>query len=141
MKGGEGRNSHRHWVMTLAAWDGLLVSGSLDRTLRVWDLRTMNFGGKGGGNGGDGGDGGGGGNGGEGEKGDDGGEGDEGGEGGESGGLNAQCLHVFTGHTDGVWSCAWMGDTGVLCSGSSDFTIRLWDWELRACLRVLVGHR
>ena len=32
------------------------------------------------------------------------------------------------------------GTRGVLASGSADYTIKLWDWELGNCLQTLYGH-
>ena len=53
-------------------------------------------------------------------------------------------------HTNRVWSVAFQpatpqqslvrGARGVLASGSADYTIKLWDWELGNCLQTLYGH-
>ncbi|HEY9674538.1 MAG TPA: NB-ARC domain-containing protein [Waterburya sp.] len=53
-------------------------------------------------------------------------------------------------HTNRVWSVAFQPATpqqslvsrarGVLASGSADYTIKLWDWELGNCLQTLYGH-
>lgn len=45
---------------------------------------------------------------------------------------------TFTGHTGPVWALA-IGD-GLLMSGSSDSTIKVWDLTTSKCKRTLSGH-
>ena len=47
---------------------------------------------------------------------------------------------VLRGHTDRVHSVAWSPDGRILASGSDDQTIRLWDPDTHTTLRVLRGH-
>ena len=50
------------------------------------------------------------------------------------------CLRALEGHTGAVWSVAWRGDGRRALSGSDDQTVRVWDVETGACLRALEGH-
>src|SRR5262249_23059443 len=48
----------------------------------------------------------------------------------------------MTGHSRGVNCLAWLPRKGpsLLCSGSADHTLRLWDTSTGECLRTLRGH-
>jgi WD40 repeat protein len=50
------------------------------------------------------------------------------------------CLRVLEGHTDRVYSVSVSPDGTRAVSGSRDHTVRVWDLETRACLRALEGH-
>ena len=61
-----------------------------------------------------------------------------------------QCLHIFEGHSRYVFSVAvspvslrlqGIENQALIASGSDDQTIRLWNVDTGACLRVLEGHR
>ena len=50
------------------------------------------------------------------------------------------CVGTLTGHTDNVFAACLAGP-GVLATGSSDDTVRLWDVATRACLATIrTGH-
>ncbi|ROI47932.1 WD repeat-containing protein 17 [Anabarilius grahami] len=52
-----------------------------------------------------------------------------------------QPLKVFTGHTAKVFHVRWSPlREGILCSGSDDGTVRIWDYTQDACINVLSGH-
>ncbi len=50
------------------------------------------------------------------------------------------CLRVLEGHSDSVWSVCLSADGRRAVSGSADKTLRLWDMKTGRCLRVLEGH-
>lgn len=52
----------------------------------------------------------------------------------------AVSVKSLTGHSDTVWAVAIAPDSQTLVSGSFDKTIRLWDRETGAVLRILSGH-
>ncbi|XP_060147598.1 WD repeat-containing protein 17 isoform X8 [Globicephala melas] len=52
-----------------------------------------------------------------------------------------QPLKVFSGHTEKVFHVRWSPlREGVLCSGSDDGSVRIWDYTKDACINVLRGH-
>ncbi|XP_061439643.1 WD repeat-containing protein 17 isoform X6 [Rhineura floridana] len=52
-----------------------------------------------------------------------------------------QPLKVFSGHTAKVFHVRWSPlREGILCSGSDDGTVRIWDYTQDACINVLNGH-
>ncbi|XP_013855536.1 WD repeat-containing protein 17 [Austrofundulus limnaeus] len=52
-----------------------------------------------------------------------------------------QPLKVFTGHLAKVFHVRWSPlREGILCSGSDDGTVRIWDYTQDACINVLSGH-
>ncbi|XP_051992804.1 LOW QUALITY PROTEIN: WD repeat-containing protein 17-like [Xyrauchen texanus] len=52
-----------------------------------------------------------------------------------------QPLKVFTGHTAKVFHVRWSPlREGILCSGSDDGTVHIWDYTQDACINVLSGH-
>jgi GTPase SAR1 family protein len=53
---------------------------------------------------------------------------------------SGRCLRVFEGHSASVSSVAFSGDSRLALSGSDDNTARLWDVESGRCLRVFEGH-
>ena len=53
---------------------------------------------------------------------------------------SGQCLHTFNGHTDGVTVVAITPDGKRALSGSSDSTLRLWDLEGQGSLHTFKGH-
>ncbi|MEO1444714.1 MAG: NB-ARC domain-containing protein, partial [Cyanobacteria bacterium J06635_11] len=54
-------------------------------------------------------------------------------------GKTQQCLRVFSGHSNWVWSVAFSPDGQYLTSGSEDRTMRLWSSRSGQCLRTLQG--
>ncbi|XP_066878660.1 WD repeat-containing protein 17 isoform X6 [Kogia breviceps] len=52
-----------------------------------------------------------------------------------------QPLKVFSGHTEKVFHVRWSPlREGILCSGSDDGSVRIWDYTQDACISVLRGH-
>lgn len=51
-----------------------------------------------------------------------------------------QCIRLFQGHTNQVWSVILSADGKRALSGSWDNTARLWEVKTGRCLRVLQGH-
>jgi predicted Zn finger-like uncharacterized protein len=51
-----------------------------------------------------------------------------------------QCLRTFEGHADVVTSVALSTDTWYALSGSSDRTLKLWETATGRCLRTFTGH-
>ena len=54
---------------------------------------------------------------------------------------SGQCLRTLEGHSDWVWSVSVTPDGRRAVSGSGDTMLRVWDLESGACLRTLEGHR
>jgi WD40 repeat protein len=52
----------------------------------------------------------------------------------------SRCLKVMQGHTYSVLSVALSGDGRRAVSGSDDKTVRVWDVETSRCLKVMEGH-
>ncbi|MGB8702238.1 MAG: hypothetical protein WCD18_22710, partial [Thermosynechococcaceae cyanobacterium] len=52
-----------------------------------------------------------------------------------------ECAHTLLGHSDWVWAVAFSPDSRTLASASDDRTIRLWSVKTGACLQVLSGHQ
>ncbi len=52
---------------------------------------------------------------------------------------NGELIQILQGHQDSVRSVAF-SYTGLLASGSQDFTIKLWNTATGDCLRTLIGH-
>jgi len=53
---------------------------------------------------------------------------------------SGRCLRVLEGHTNEIWSVAWSADGRRALSDSFDRTVRVWDVESGRCLRILKGH-
>ncbi|XP_028336962.1 WD repeat-containing protein 17 isoform X1 [Physeter macrocephalus] len=52
-----------------------------------------------------------------------------------------QPLKVFSGHTEKVFHVRWSPlREGILCSGSDDGSVRIWDYTQDACISILRGH-
>lgn len=51
-----------------------------------------------------------------------------------------RCVQTMTGHTDVVWSVAVSADGRVALSGGRDRTVRVWDVVSGECLRTLTEH-
>ena len=49
-------------------------------------------------------------------------------------------LASLRGHVSAVYQIAWSADSRLLCSGSSDSTLKVWDIKTRALLTDLPGH-
>ncbi|MBO0792395.1 MAG: NACHT domain-containing protein, partial [Ktedonobacteraceae bacterium] len=54
--------------------------------------------------------------------------------------ASGACLHTLTGHSGRVRALAFNPDDTLLASGSTDNTICLWDMRLQRCLHTLLGH-
>ncbi|NTW70230.1 MAG: hypothetical protein HGB23_10375, partial [Chlorobiaceae bacterium] len=50
------------------------------------------------------------------------------------------CIRTFTGHSGGVFSCAFSHDNNFILSGSYDNTLKVWDAKTGNCIRTLSGH-
>lgn len=53
---------------------------------------------------------------------------------------NGQCLATLEGHSGPVNACDWSPDCERLLSGSSDNTLKIWDTKSAQCLQTLIGH-
>jgi WD40 repeat protein len=51
--------------------------------------------------------------------------------------VNYNCKGTFTGHSGPVWGLA-VTDDGLLVSGSSDTTIKIWDVANLKCKQVII---
>lgn len=49
-------------------------------------------------------------------------------------------LASLRGHVNRVYQIAWSADSRLLCSGSSDSTLKVWNVEGRKLLEDLPGH-
>lgn len=49
-------------------------------------------------------------------------------------------LTTFRGHVNRVYQVAWSADSRLLCSGSSDSTLKVWDIRQKKLLVDLPGH-
>ena len=54
--------------------------------------------------------------------------------------ASGECLRTLTGHRGEVMAVAVLGDGRQALSGSADQTVKLWDLETGQCLRTLTGH-
>ncbi|MCU0546208.1 MAG: NB-ARC domain-containing protein [Oscillatoriaceae cyanobacterium Prado104] len=54
--------------------------------------------------------------------------------------ATGDCITVLDGHTNRVYSVAFSPDGNTLASASTDRTIKLWDWATEACLKTFIGH-
>jgi WD40 repeat protein len=54
--------------------------------------------------------------------------------------ATGQCLAMFEGHSNIVWSVAFSPDGKLVASGSADQTIRLWEVGSGQSLKILKGH-
>jgi WD40 repeat protein/transcriptional regulator with XRE-family HTH domain len=54
---------------------------------------------------------------------------------------SGQCLHVLSGHTNGVYSVCFSPNENLLASGSNDGMIKLWDVQTEECLKTLRNDR
>lgn len=52
----------------------------------------------------------------------------------------ALCIQTYEGHRSGVYSVAFSPKAPILASGSGDQTVKLWDCQADQCLRTLHGH-
>jgi WD40 repeat protein len=50
------------------------------------------------------------------------------------------CLRVFQGHIDDIWSIAWSADQCYVLSGSWDKTVRVWDMKTGHSIHVFKDH-
>ena len=56
--------------------------------------------------------------------------------------LLPRCRYVASlrGHVSAVYQIAWSADSRLLCSGSSDSTLKVWNIKTRGLLTDLPGH-
>ena len=54
---------------------------------------------------------------------------------------SGECRTTFVGHSNGVLACAFSPDGQTIVSASSDGTLRLWDAITGECRATLLGHR
>ncbi|MBN1167178.1 MAG: hypothetical protein JXA44_08640, partial [Methanospirillaceae archaeon] len=54
--------------------------------------------------------------------------------------ITGECTAVLEGHTDSVNSVAFFPDGKTVVSGSNDYTVRVWDSVTKRCTAVLKGH-
>lgn len=52
----------------------------------------------------------------------------------------ALCLQTYEGHRSGVYAVAFSPTAPILASGSGDQTVKLWNCQADQCLRTLQGH-
>lgn len=52
----------------------------------------------------------------------------------------AKCEKVLKGHSLPVWAIIEIEPNKVLATGSSDFTIKIWDLEIARSMQTLIGH-
>ena len=55
--------------------------------------------------------------------------------------TNGMCVHIFVGHTASVGQLAFSLDDRFFASAAGDLTLRLWDMFTGECLATLDGHR
>jgi len=55
--------------------------------------------------------------------------------------VTGQCQSIFSHHGDAVWALSLSADGDWLASASADSTIRVWNWQTGQCMRVLPGHQ
>lgn len=55
--------------------------------------------------------------------------------------MTGHCLRIFEGHRRYIESVRWSSNGQLAASGSGDRSIRLWDVETGQCVRVLEGHK
>jgi WD40 repeat protein len=55
--------------------------------------------------------------------------------------ASGQCLATLAGHGDAVLDCAFSPDGARVLSGSGDSTLKVWDAASGQCLATLAGHR
>jgi WD40 repeat protein len=53
---------------------------------------------------------------------------------------NETCVFTLKGHSKRVSCLEWHKEKNILSSGSYDFTVRLWDFSQKKCLKILRGH-
>ena len=53
---------------------------------------------------------------------------------------NFRFLATLRGHVSRVYQIAWSADSRLLCSGSSDSTLKVWDMKTKKLLYDLPGH-
>ncbi|CAJ0920938.1 unnamed protein product, partial [Mesorhabditis belari] len=119
--GGQDETGHTDWITCMSLHGTTLVSGSLDETLRVWDIvdgkclhilavdarNCVQFDGE---------------------------------RVVSSGGLectHGECLHMLTGHTDITLSLLFESQRDLVVSGSRDGRIRVWDVQRGTCITHL----
>jgi WD40 repeat protein len=54
--------------------------------------------------------------------------------------FTGQCIRVLQGHTYRIWSVAISPDGQVIASASADNTVKLWDINTGQCLKTFLGH-
>ncbi|XP_065892130.1 notchless protein homolog 1-like isoform X5 [Dysidea avara] len=55
-------------------------------------------------------------------------------------GRASQYITSLRGHVSAVYQISWSADSRLLCSGSSDSTLKVWDIKNRKLLMDLPGH-
>lgn len=54
--------------------------------------------------------------------------------------LSFRFIATLRGHVNRVYQVAWSADSRLLCSGSSDSTLKVWDITKKKILQDLPGH-
>ncbi|MEO0767961.1 MAG: NB-ARC domain-containing protein [Cyanobacteria bacterium J06649_4] len=52
-----------------------------------------------------------------------------------------ECQHILSGHNHGIWSVAFAPNGNYVASGSADRTVRLWDVNTGECSKTLTEHQ
>ena len=54
--------------------------------------------------------------------------------------LSSRFLATLRGHVQRVYQVAWSADSRLLCSGSADSTLKVWDVKTKKLMFDLPGH-
>ena len=54
--------------------------------------------------------------------------------------YNVPCIKVLSGHLNSVLCVGIMPDGNTIISGSTDYTVKLWDSQTGLCAKTFMGH-